>query len=424
MASNPLKRKVAAIQAFALVLILIHVSASAQVLARFTVNAGGSARLNTPVSVCFDGYVNLPDSVLRLEETTEGRRIPVPFQIEEGKTKILWWILGGETKAGNRRVFELVKGGPVRNIDPVVSKFSDGTMVVSVDGRNVLQYNFKTVYPPSGVDPAYRRSGFIHPLWSTRGVALTCIQPKDHYHHYGIWNPWTKTRFEGREIDFWNLGSKQGTVRFKGFVSIVNGSVYGGFKALQEHVVYPDSTAEKTAMNEVWDVRVFRVPVNAFLWDFTSTLNLATDSPIVFEAYRYAGFGFRATETWTNQNSKALTSEGKTRKDADGSTGRWCMISGETEKGTAGILFLSHPSNYSHPEPIRMWPEDANNGRGDVFFNFSPTKNKDWSLAPRKDYTLKYRILVFEGDLDPAKAETVWTDFAIPPDVKVERVSP
>src|SRR5690606_42107088 len=44
---------------------------------------------------------------------------------------------------------------------------------------------------------AYGRSGFIHPLWSPKGQVLTRVQPEDHYHHYGIWNPWTQLNYEG-----------------------------------------------------------------------------------------------------------------------------------------------------------------------------------------------------------------------------------
>ena len=37
------------------------------------------------------------------------------------------------------------------------------------------------------------------------GQVLTRIQPPDHYHHYGIWNPWTHTLFENDTVDFWNI---------------------------------------------------------------------------------------------------------------------------------------------------------------------------------------------------------------------------
>lgn len=388
-----------------------------QVIASLSVEAGAHNRFNTPVCINLDAYTSLPDSVLRLEEITGNQRKPVPVQVEAGRERKLWWIINGELKAGAKRRYELVKGIPFAGQRMVSAKASDGALVLSVESKNVLQYNYKTVFPPEGVSPYYKRSGFIHPLWSPQGAVLTNIQPKDHYHHYGIWNPWTETEFEGHEIDFWNLGRRLGTVRFVSFASVVDGPVFGGFKALHDHIVYPDS-AEKTAMKEIWDVRVYNLPSNAYLWEFTSTLNLATPSPLKLKEYRYGGFGMRATAEWTNQNSKALTSEGKTRVDADGSRAKWGMISGETSKGEAGVLFMSYPSNFNFPEPIRMLPLDSNGGRGDVFFNFCPTKNMDWNLVPGKEYTLKYRLLVFEGDLTKEQADAAWYDFAEPPVVK------
>jgi len=56
---------------------------------------------------------------------------------------------------------------------------------------NLLQYNFGITMPPAGINEAYKRSGYIHPLYTPHGQVLTRIQPPDHYHHYGIWNPWT-----------------------------------------------------------------------------------------------------------------------------------------------------------------------------------------------------------------------------------------
>lgn len=410
--------KLLSLKRFLISAILIQafsIGAFSQVIATFSVASGKYSRSQTPVSYNITQLTSLPDSVLVLEEITGKSIKAVPYQIENGRERLLWWVLEGETKAGQVRKYQLVRGSPRSSASSVRVNRDPGGVEVAIEDRKVLRYNAQTVNPPAGVSSYYKRSGFIHPLWSPSGAVLTTIQPKDHYHHYGIWNPWTKASFEGREIDFWNLNRRLGTVRFSDFINVVNGSVYGGFKALHNHVVYPDSAAEKIAMKEVWDVRVFNLESKTFLWDFSTTLNLASGSKITLEEYRYGGFGLRATEVWTNKNSKAYTSEGKTRKDADGSTARWAWVNGDTEKGTAGVLFMSNPANYNHPEPIRMWPEDANGGRGDVFFNFSPTKNKSWSLSPGKDYTLKYRIFVFDGEISPEQCEALWIDFSYPP---------
>jgi len=296
-----------------------------------------------------------------------------------------------------------------------------GALVFFKDNRHVLQYNYATTYPPPGVDSVYRRSGYIHPVWSPTGMVLTNIQPPDHYHHYGIWNPWTKTKFEGNTIDFWDLPQRLGTVRFENFSSVVNGIVFAEAKIIHHHVVFPDSEKEKNALREVCDIRVYNTGQDdVFIWDFTSTLNCASSSPVTFEEYRYAGFGFRATDQWVRDNCLMLTSEGNTRKDADGSRARWAFVTGKTQEDHCGILFLGYPANYNFPEPIRIWDENANNGRGDFFFNFAPTKNKDWHILPGNEYRLKYRIVVYHGDMTTEKSERYWNDFAYPPKVTVQ----
>src|SRR5690606_20499884 len=87
----------------------------------------------------------------------------------------------------------------------------DSALTIFKNDQPLLTYHFKTAYPPPGQDSSYQRSGFIHPVYTLKGQQLTRIQPKDHYHHYGIWNPWTHTIFEGDTVDFWNLYKKEGT---------------------------------------------------------------------------------------------------------------------------------------------------------------------------------------------------------------------
>lgn len=84
----------------------------------------------------------------------------------------------------------------------------DSMLTIQSGNTKLLKYQFNTVYPPAGIDTNFKRSGFIHPLYTPHGQVLTSIQPPDHYHHYGIWNPWTHTVFEKDTIDFWNLKKK------------------------------------------------------------------------------------------------------------------------------------------------------------------------------------------------------------------------
>ena len=169
-------------------------------------------------------------------------------------------------------------------------------------------------------------------------------------------------------------------------------------------------------LNELQTVRVYKPEGNNgsyFIVDITSTLSCASQSPLLIVAYRYGGFGWRATEYWDKNNSEMLTSEGKTRDNTDNTKARWIIVYGALPgNDEGGIVMLSHPTNYNHPEPLRIWNKTQNGGRGDVFANFAPTKDKDWLIEPGKKYTLKYRLVVFNGKMDAAKAEKAWNDFA------------
>ncbi len=287
----------------------------------------------------------------------------------------------------------------------------DSTLKISYGIKTLLIYQFQVVYPPGGQDSNYKRSGFIHPLYTINGQELTRIQPPDHYHHYGIWNPWTHTVFENDTVDFWNLHKKTGTVRFVKFTSQISKPEFAEFTVLHEHVVFKNDGTEKVALNEWQTITVYN-PIERegyYIVDIVSKMRCATKSPLLIVAYRYGGLGWRATEYWDKNNADMLTSSGNTRDNADGTKAKWIIVSGALPGNKAGgMLILSHPSNFNHPEPLRVWDKHANGGRGDVFVNFAPTKDKDWLLEPGKTYTLQYRLIVFDGKFDAVKAEDMW----------------
>jgi len=282
------------------------------------------------------------------------------------------------------------------------------SLILKNHGRPVLQYNYSFVAPPEGVDSVFGKSGFLHPIWDPDGNVLTSIQPVDHRHHYGIWNPWTRILYDSVRYDLWNLGDRQGTVRARCIDTVFRGDT-AGFVATLDHIIFT-SEGEKIVIIEKWKVSTWESP-DGFLWEFESTLRPSTDLPVVLEKYRYSGFGYRATPQWTRKNSRMLTSEGLSRPEINATRAKWIFIEGEMPTGWSGILFMAHPKNHNSPESLRIWDEDANNGRGDVFINFNPVQTDDWTLAPGCSYKLIYRILAFSGQMNKEKAEKIWNSF-------------
>ncbi|MDP4215939.1 MAG: PmoA family protein [Bacteroidota bacterium] len=426
---------------FPVLCLLLSTSLRAQRIATFRVQLpAATSGLDLPVSahVALDSAGNGKDRTYYLLELWHGARIPVPFQVDSSGNHTLHWMVKYRAGSENRRVYDLMRreGKWISIAKPasfpmIIAHVDDSALTFRDGHRNLLRYWHATVDPPPGVDSAFRRSGFIHPLWTPHGQPLTRIQPPDHRHHYGLWNPWTHVLFEKDTVDFWNLGDKKGTVRFAKFISVTSGPVYAEFQAAHEHVVLKKDGSRKVAMDEVQTVRVYKSSDSAdyYMMDITSQLRCATQSPVLLLTYRYGGLGWRATGVWNKNNSEVLTSEGKDRKTADGSKARWCIVEGSLDSlapdkygDYGGAVMLSSPANYNHPEPLRIWPENSN-GRGDLFVNFDPTKDKDWLLEPGKTYTLKYRLVVFNGRFGKDKAESAWQYFADPPAVSLDLIN-
>jgi len=391
---------------------------------RLIVEAGAYERVDTPVSLSLEGVpIGFPDERLELVRVDGGRREIVASQLEAGSPPRLWWILSGKMEPGARRVYELsvVEGKATGRSG------SDGGGIsvrkqqkyceILWEGRKVLRYNHGVVPAPEGQSRLYDRSGFIHPLWAPTGTVLTNIHPEDHIHHVGIWMPWTKTKFKGREVDFWNLGKGEGTVRFVRYLSVTDGPIFGGFEVEQEHVAL--AGGEEVVLKENWDVRVYHVggvKDGYWLWDFVSKQRCVADSPLKLLQYRYGGFGFRGAAEWEGDNAAYLTSEGRTRKDGHGTRARWCDVAGRIGGRWQGVTVMSHPKNFRHPEPMRIWPS------GQVFFNFAPEQLGDFEMRPGEDHVFRYRLFVHEGPVDVKQAERLWRDFADPPRIIVERL--
>ncbi|MBM1106647.1 PmoA family protein [Aurantibacter crassamenti] len=354
---------------------------------------------------------NIEQFVLFQNETV------VDFQVEGDK---IWFL--HHPKKGNTYSFKAKDKEQVVSNNFSVSK-ENGSLQLKSNEKALISYRYEMTYPPAGVDSIFKKSGYIHPILTPKGDTLTRIQPDDHYHHYGLWGPWTHTRIDTTRVDFWNLGDGMGTVLFKDFKSTESGAIFSSFVAAQEHLDFKTQDEPQVALNEDLQVRLWDLGRDdRYMFDYVTTFNSPLENGILFEQYRYGGgLGLRFNERWKADNCSVLTSEGNDRLTADGTNARWCIVSGESSdgKGTNGILFMSHPKNRMHPEPMRIWPIDGNGGRGDMFFEFCPIRHEEWKIEPDKTYDLNYRMVVFDGKLDANEAEAYWQAFAISPTTKL-----
>lgn len=377
-----------------------------------TVSAGPHVRTDTPVSVVLPE--NLP--AVTLMEITSGAVIQTPVQLEPGNPPHLHWILSGTTPAGGVRTFRLTVE---QSTSPAKSSVSvDPHLEVRLRGQPVLRYNSKPVSPPDKTPTVWARNAYIHPLWTPSGRIVTDDFPSDHPHQRGIFFAWTKTKFKGRQPDFWNLGGETGTVRFHRMESRQSGPVFGSFKVQHRHLD-TSTVPQQDVLKEQWKVQVFALGSDSkgHLFDLTSYQQCATTSPLELPQYRYGGFAFRGSREWRENPVEFLTSGGKDRLTGDASRARWCAISGQVEGQPVTVIVFCHPNNYRAPQPLRIHPRDP-------YFNFSPVRIGPMEIAPHQPYVSQYRLLAADGRISYQEAEKLWQDYADPPQVQIRSRRP
>ena len=391
-------------------------------LARFSLRVDNE--VSSPVAIPLEGIsFNLDTADLVLYRISKKNEIRLRTQLEEGLGDRLWFIMEGTTGKGEEREYILRLENREYASSPVIRIDRDLTdLSLCQYGDPVLKYRTALIYPPDSIGPWFSKNperqkkhgAYIHPLWSPGGAVLTDAQPFDHPHHFGLWGPHNYCHIGDRKVNFWDLSLGLGTIRFGGILSRTEGDVFGGFSVLQEYIDFMAPGGEQVAINEVLDVRSWNIAKGIWVLDYTTTVTTGLETGIHIDQYRYgSGLGFRSREDWDTATCTVLSSEGRTMEDTDGSTGRWCRLEGISgaEEGRSGIVFMSHPSNLSHPEPLRVWPKPTHG----IFLNFCPIKFRDWTLEPDRPQTQRYRMIIFDGEMSPELTDLYWEAFAHPP---------
>lgn len=283
----------------------------------------------------------------------------------------------------------------------------------SYNNKPIVVYQSKGQLP-EGVDSVYLRGGYLHPVYSPSGKIITDDYAWNHLHHHGIWTAYTRTVFQGRTPDFWNMGGRKGKVDFKELGKLDYGPVYAALEAKHD---YEDLSGDEdvVALNEKWKLKVYAIEgmdEKAFhVFDLKIDQECATDSTLFLPNYHYGGLGFRGHEAWNGEDSTIfLTSTGRTRSDGHATQSDWCHIGGLIDGELAGISIFSHPDNFRHPQPMRIHPNEP-------FFCYSPSQEGLWMIKPGENYEARYRFMVYDGEPDVQLIQSMWQDFAMPLEV-------
>ncbi len=393
--------------AASLVLALDRGQAQKTTASDITVRAGSRDRRDAVVSFT---ATNIPSGIYELQPQPGGASLPLQVD-RDGKA---WFVLP-ELKAGSEGHFRVGAARTSstgiqadRTAESVSLTWDKQPFLVYVGGEGVL---------PDGVKPIFRRGGYLHPVRTPSGRVVTDDYPSDHYHHHGIWFAWTKTEFQGRHPDFWNVGDGTGRVDFTALDDTWSGPVQAGLRA-RHHYTDVSAPTPTIALREVWQTRVFAVGRGGaqpyFLFDVELSQTAATNDPLILDEYRYGGIGLRGPkESKSLDNAFFLTSEGKGRKDGDATRGRWCHVGSRVEGQLAGIAILGRPDNLRAPEPMRLNPTDP-------FFCYALPQLGRFEIRPGTAHVARYRFIVADGGPDAKEIDRIWSDYADPPQVTIK----
>ena len=292
----------------------------------------------------------------------------------------------------------------------------------------MLTYRRTVVEPPTGIDPVYRRSGYIHPLLTPSGKEITGDFAADHAHQHALFFAWVNTTFAGRKVDFWNQATRTGRVRSLEVLETRSGPVFTSFTVRLRHEDLTAANGPAPVLEEVWTVLAFNVdPASGrFVVDFASTQTCAGPTPLEVNKYLYGGLGLRANSQWFDPKAKGedppdpsrsgesnfLTSEGKHRTDGNHTRPRWLDLSGKLEGAFAGLTVLDSPRNFRFPQPVRLHPNKP-------YFSFAPAVEGGFTIAPGKPYLSMYRLILHDGPPEVKTIERFWNDLAETPRARV-----
>lgn len=362
-----------------------------------------------------------PDPVNTEYELVGGdQRLPVQL-IRPGEALFIL----PQLKAGQSKTYSLLTSVRAKLRTPIVELVKNGNNVtISSANRKALTYNGDLPPLPDGINPVVQRGGYIHPILTPSGKLVSDDYAPNHPHHHGLWAAWTKTEFEGRHPDFWNMQDKTGRVEFVSLDSTFSGALACGVAAKHRYVDLTAPDGPKTALDETWETTVYRVGTDPdkpyLLFDVTLTQTCATKDALILPKYLYGGIAFRGRRDWNGKGDACtfLTSEGKDRSNGNETRCRWCYIGGnipgdEGKSALGGLAVLSHPSNFRSPQPVRIHPDMP-------YFTFSPQELGEFRIEPGTDYVSKYRVVTTDGPADKELFDRLWNDFAMPVEVTVK----
>ena len=284
---------------------------------------------------------------------------------------------------------------------------TDTTIDIKRGSHVLLSYN-KTPPPlPEGVEPLYKRSGFLHPVRTPSGKTVTAVYPEDHRHQNGIFTAWVNTSFDGKEVDFWNLGKGVGLVRHEAVTSVATDDGQIGFTVQLIHTAKLEPDLD--VLRETWTVKLVEASEQFLCFDMNIEQVALTDKPLLVKEYHYGGVAVRGPGAWILDKDRDSGSQIHNEFTIDRMAGnhqrtRWVALTGPDDGDYASIAVLADAENDRSPQPARLHPTKP-------YFCFAPCVLGDFMIDKEHPYRAGFRVLVFDGKPNAKQLSKTWEEW-------------
>lgn len=290
-------------------------------------------------------------------------------------------------------------------------KRTDQSIAVYQDGRPVLAYNLQSPPVPQGVDPAYQRSGFLHPVLTPKGRAVTATFPADHPHQHGIFTAWVKTTYAGKAVDFWNLAGGTGRVLHERVVSTFSEKDRCGFEVDLLHRATIEPPVD--VLRERWKVTVYDTQADYYCFDIETTQQALTQAGLIVHQHHYGGFALRGPTRWLSSKdsdgggpasleaSAIVNNHGSDRIDGNLQHAKWVALSGAYDGEPVSVTVLCHSDNPHAPQAARLHPTKP-------YFCFAACADGEFVIDRDHPYRATYRILVTDAQPQAGWLDELW----------------
>lgn len=350
-------------------------------------------KMETGLNQRFPGPVFIPvpkawkDGV---EYELENRRSKKRFALQRLSDEELVFLLTDTLQQGQTEVFRFVRNKR-QDKQFVHAEKTDSGILVKNGEQPVFFYHTSVKYPGGDSGSVYKRSGFIHPVYTPGGKVLTDDFPVGHTHQHALFSAWVNTIFKGEKTDFWNQHQLTGTAKHVAVEAMNSGPVCVQLKLrlAQESLKYG------TVLDEKWELRIYNLP-GTFLFDLHTEQTNVTGDTLFLPKYIYGGMALRGAARWNKEDSahfeenwKVINAGGEENEAANHKPARWVQVSGTGASGN-GLVVYDHPGNLRYPQPVRVHPSMP-------YFVFSPVVNEGFAIAPGEKYKARYRYFTYDG---------------------------